>query len=57
MSLWKVNDNTTQKLMQLFYKNWIGKGMEKNEAFRGAKLELKKEYPEPYFWAPFILIE
>jgi CHAT domain-containing protein len=57
MSLWKVDDDVTNQLMQLFYKNWIGKGMKKNMAFREAKLELKKEHPEPYFWAPFILIE
>lgn len=57
MSLWQVDDNTTQKLMQLFYTNWIEKGMPKAVAFKTAKIELKKDYPEPFYWAPFILIE
>ncbi|KSA14193.1 CHAT domain-containing protein [Maribacter dokdonensis] len=57
MSLWKVDDTTTQKLMELFYINWIEKGMTKYEAFKTSKIELKKDYPEPFYWAPFILIE
>ncbi|WP_188465150.1 CHAT domain-containing protein [Bizionia arctica] len=57
MSFWSVNDDTTQKLMTSFYTNWIEKGIPKYEAFRLAKLKLKDEFPEPFYWAPFILIE
>lgn len=55
MSLWKVDDDATQKLMALFYENWL-KTKNKREAFTLAQQELKKEYPEPYFWGAFILI-
>lgn len=55
MSLWKVDDEATQKLMALFYENWL-KTKNKREAFTLAQQELKKEYPEPYFWGAFILI-
>lgn len=57
MSLWSVNDETTQKLMIEFYSNWIEKKIPLNEAFKSAKLNLKKEHPEPFYWAPFVLIE
>ncbi|WP_452228973.1 CHAT domain-containing protein [Lacinutrix sp. MEBiC02404] len=57
MSFWNVNDETTQKLMIYFYTNWIEKNIPKQEAFRLAKLKLKDEFPEPFYWAPFILIE
>jgi CHAT domain-containing protein len=36
MSLWKVNDQTTQELMVSFYENWLG-GMSKREAFKKAQ--------------------
>ncbi|EGV43639.1 CHAT domain-containing protein [Bizionia argentinensis JUB59] len=57
MSFWNVNDDTTQRLMTYFYTNWIEKGIPKYDAFRLAKLKLKDEFPEPFYWAPFILIE
>lgn len=57
MSFWNVNDETTQKLMTYFYTNWIEKGLTKYDAFRLAKLRLKDEFPEPYYWAPFVLLE
>lgn len=55
MSLWKVNDETTQKLMSRFYSNWLG-GETKKEAFRKAIKSLKKEYKEPYYWGAFVIL-
>jgi CHAT domain-containing protein len=46
MSLWKVNDQTTQELMVQFYKNWLG-GQPKREAFQQAQATLKEKYPHP----------
>jgi CHAT domain-containing protein len=56
MSLWKVNDDATQKLMTAFYKNLSASGNYK-QAFKNAQLSLKKEYSDPYFWGAFVIIE
>jgi CHAT domain-containing protein len=57
MSLWSVSDEKTQELMTLFYTNWINNNMTKEEALHQAKLEMKKLYPQPYYWAGFVLLE
>jgi CHAT domain-containing protein len=55
ISLWKVNDETTQKLMSAFYLEWIKTG-NKTSAFRNAQVSLKKEFPEPYYWGAFVMV-
>jgi len=55
MSLWKVNDETTQKLMSRFYANWVG-GQTKKAAFNEAIKSLKKEYKQPYYWGAFVML-
>lgn len=55
ISLWKVNDQTTQELMVSFYENWLG-GMSKREAFGTAQTKLKAKYPEPYYWGAFVMV-
>jgi CHAT domain-containing protein len=57
MSLWKVDDASPQKLMTLFYTKWIKNKMAKKDAFYAAKVEMKKLYPQPYYWAGFVLLE
>jgi CHAT domain-containing protein len=56
MSLWKVNDEVTQKLMTAFYTNWLQKKMSKREAFQQAKAQIRKQYPNPFFWGAFVMI-
>ena len=55
MSLWPVSDDATKDLMITFYDGWIKTG-NLYEAFKQAQLEVKKKYPEPYFWGAFILV-
>lgn len=55
ISLWKVNDETTQKLMVSFYEEWL-KTENKREAFSLAQAKVRKEFPEPYYWGAFIMI-
>ncbi|MEY3500887.1 MAG: hypothetical protein RL308_2556 [Bacteroidota bacterium] len=57
MSLWSVSDEKTQELMTLFYTNWIKNNMSKEEALYQAKISMKKLYPQPYYWAGFVLLE
>jgi len=55
LSLWDVNDRSTQEIMKSFYQRFF---KEPNHAFalQGAMMDLRKEYPHPYYWAPFILL-
>lgn len=59
MSLWPVEDNATNELMQLFYQNLL-KGGTKAEALRAAQCDLllrtSSIYTHPYFWAAFRLV-
>ncbi len=55
MSLWKVNDEVTQQLMVSFYKKWIELG-DKRKAFKEAQLEIKKKYPQPFYWGAFVMV-
>lgn len=55
MSLFKVSDEATQKLMVKFYNKWLETG-DKRESFIFAKQEIKEEYKDPIFWGPFIMI-
>jgi CHAT domain-containing protein len=56
MSLWKVPDVPTSKLMILFYKNWSS-GMDVHKAFSEAQKDIKKEFPSPYYWAGFVMLD
>jgi CHAT domain-containing protein len=53
MSLWKVPDQETQRLMTTFYEG-RSKGLGCSEALRAAQMELRKDRPQPYFWGAFI---
>lgn len=54
MSLWKVDDTATQKLMSGFYReNVQGKAIP--DAFRSAQLAMLNEYKHPYYWGAFIM--
>jgi len=56
LSLWKVNDETTQKLMSYFYEEWL-KTENKNIAFKKAQTRLKSEYKDPYYWGAFVIVQ
>lgn len=54
-SLWTVNDETTMLLMTSFYREWMKSG-DKRKAFREAMSSVRKKYPHPYYWGPFVMI-
>ena len=53
MSLWSVNDQATNELMQAFIRNM--QTSIPSEALRLAMLEVRKSRPKPSQWASFIL--
>ena len=55
-SLWKVPDDATAKLMTSFYKLFLS-GIEMHLALKMAQKEVSKLYPDPYYWASFILLD
>ena len=40
--------------MRAFY-GYLKEGRDKGEALRLARREMKERYPNPFYWAPFIL--
>ena len=58
MSLWKVDDTATQKLMSKFYCYYLS-GKTKQESLTLAQQFLRNdpEYSDPEYWAAFILLD
>ena len=59
MSLWKVDDEATAKIMAYFY-NHLKKGEAKDEALKNAKLDYLKNTEDellkhPYYWSGFVI--
>ena len=59
MSLWKIDDQSSAKIMQRFYTN-LNQKMPKHTALRKAKLEFLSSSPQelsnPLFWAGMIVV-
>ena len=57
MSLWKVDDNATQKFMNQFYTFLLHDKLNVYDAFKKAQQTMKENYTQPYYWAGFVLME
>ncbi len=55
VSLFRVSDEVTQKLMVNFYENWFRTG-DKYVAFTEAKKTIMKDYPNPKYWGAFVIV-
>lgn len=53
-SLWRVDDRATSLLMERFYTH-LQEGSGKVAALRQDQLEVREQYPNPYYWAAFVL--
>lgn len=58
ISLWKVDDAATQKLMSYFYAELLKTGTIGNvrQAFTAAQMKLRTEYKDPFFWGAFVVV-
>lgn len=55
VSLWNVHDESTAELMGRFYGHLVA-GADPADALRETLKEHREAYPDPYFWAPFVLV-
>ena len=53
-SLWSVDDDATQQLMIAFYTH-LKEGLSKADALRSAQGDVRHKYPNPFYWAGFVL--
>lgn len=56
MSLFRVNDEITERLMEKFYQKYDIKLDNKRQAFYDAQKEIKTEFKHPAYWAVFNMI-
>lgn len=52
--MWRVDDKATAILMERFYRH-LQAGLGKAAALRQAQLDMLPDYPDPYYWAGFVL--
>jgi CHAT domain-containing protein/Tfp pilus assembly protein PilF len=55
VSLWNVHDRSSAEFMRIFYDN-LGNSLEPSKALRQTMTDLRRTYPHPYYWAPFVLV-
>ncbi len=55
VTLWDVNDVSATDFMRAFYRH-VTAGTAPARALAAAMRELRSVYPQPYHWAPFVLI-
>ena len=56
VSLWEVPDEPTKLLMTNFFRH-IADGVECHEALSIAQDIVREKYPQPYYWASFVIID
>lgn len=56
MTLWNVNDRATSLFMTIFYRNLFS-GVSKHDSFTRAQKAVRDEYEDPYYWAPFVMLD
>ena len=59
MSLWNVSDVVGTEFMNIFYENLLNKDnlFDKRKAFEKAKSAIREKYPEPFYWACFVMLD
>ena len=58
MTLWSINDQATAEFMKRFY-TYLQAGKTKHESLDRARADLMRsdDFSEPFYWAPFIMLD
>jgi CHAT domain-containing protein len=54
LTLWDVHDSSTAQFMKKFYRALVD-GNSYAAALRQASLQLRQDWPDPFYWAPFVI--
>ena len=59
MALWNVSDKVTTEFMTTFYEQLASKQCQwnKRKAFERTKSIIRDEYPDPFYWAAFVMMD
>jgi hypothetical protein len=55
-TLWDIDDIKTREFMGLFYENYFSIKSNALEALNKTKKQFRIMNPEPYYWAPFVIV-
>ena len=57
-SLWRVDDESTARLMLAFYERVFhgGSPTDKLSALTEARMSIRESQPHPYFWSAFVYL-
>jgi CHAT domain-containing protein/tetratricopeptide (TPR) repeat protein len=55
VTLWNVDDRSTAAFMTTFYA-YLESGVDAAAAVQQSMADLRRQYPHPYYWAPFTLV-
>jgi CHAT domain-containing protein len=55
LTLWDVHDQSTAEFMKVFYQS-LAAGIDKARALQGAMETIRESRPNPFYWAPFVLM-
>lgn len=57
MSLWKASDVATECFMTNFYADLVNGSRDRHKAFLFARDEVRRQYPSPFYWAGFTMVD
>ena len=53
----EASDVASSLFMTEFYRVFVRGGNDMHDAFRKARSAVRKRYPDPYYWAGFMLLD
>lgn len=56
VSLWNVDDSATAELMMEFMDEFVGNGFDAAKSLQVSMNKMRRFYPAPAYWAPFVVI-
>ena len=57
MTLWSVSDKVATEFMIKFYESLVENDWDKHKAFEQTKSYIRTQYPDPYHWAAFVMLD